>query len=252
MKAGVDMEPMIGITCGHETKGGRDRYYVNAVNIRAVTEAGGVPVLIPNAFDGRKLEAVLDVVDGILLPGGVDVDPHLYGEEPVSGLGEFDPEWDAVDVVVARLALERDVPVLGICRGMQVLNVAGGGTLYQDIPSQVRGALKHSQRGPRWAASHSVEIAHDSRLAGLLGTTGLRVNSFHHQSVKDAAPDFWVTATAPDGVVEAIESVNNRFALGVQWHPELMVEREPMYRDLFAALIEAASAARAARTARAV
>lgn len=241
------MGPIIGITCGHEAKNGRDRYYVNAVNIRAVTEAGGVPLLIPNAYDDRKLAAVLDVVDAVYLPGGVDVDPYLYGEEPVVGLGEFDPEWDAIDVVAARLALERDIPVLGICRGMQVLNVAGGGTLYQDIPSQVRGALKHAQRGPRWAASHAVEIVSNSRLAGILGTTELRVNSFHHQSVKDAAPGFQITGAAPDGVVEAIESTTHRFALGVQWHPELMVEREPMYQALFASLIEAAVTVKEAR-----
>lgn len=239
------MGPIIGIACGHEARDGRDRYYVNTVNIRMVAEAGGVPVLLPNPLDEDKLKAALELVDGLYLPGGVDVDPHLYGEEPLSGMGSFDPDWDALDVVAAQVALERNVPVLGICRGMQVLNVAAGGTLYQDIPSQVPGALKHAQRGPRWAASHAVQLDEDSRLAKTFGETELRINSYHHQSVKDVAPGFRAVAKAPDGVIEAIESTMHRYALGVQWHPELMVEREPMYKALFADFIEAVKEAKA-------
>lgn len=245
------MRPIIGITCGRQTKDGADRYYVDTANIRAVAEAGGVPVLIPNAYDEEKLAAALDLVDGLYLPGGVDVDPHLYGEEPVAGMGEFDPDWDALDVTAAKIALQRGLPILAICRGAQVLNVAAGGTLYQDIPSQLPGALKHSQKGPRWAASHAVTLAPDSRLAELFGTTALRVNSYHHQAVKDVAPGFRAAATAPDGVVEAIEKVDGPFVVGVQWHPELMVQREPMHQALFAAFVEAAGAGAAEKTARA-
>lgn len=240
------MKPIIGIACGHEAKEGRDRYYVNTVNIRMVAENGGVPVLLPNPFDEDKLKAALDMVDGLYLPGGVDVDPHLYGEEPLAGMGSFDPDWDAVDVVVAKAALERNMPILGICRGMQVLNVAAGGTLYQDIPSQVPGALKHSQKGPRWAASHAVELDGESRLAKTLGATELRINSYHHQAVKDVAPGFRAVANAPDGVIEAIESTQHRYAVGVQWHPELMIERDPMYKALFVDFIEAVKEAKAA------
>lgn len=240
------MRPIIGIACGHEAKEGRDRYYVNTVNIRMVAENGGVPVLLPNPFDEDKLKAALDMVDGLYLPGGVDVDPHLYGEEPLAGMGSFDPDWDAVDVVLAQAALERNMPILGICRGMQVLNVAAGGTLYQDIPSQVPGALKHSQKGPRWAASHAVELDGESRLAKTLGATELRINSYHHQAVKDVAPGFRSVANAPDGVIEAIESTQHRYAVGVQWHPELMIERDPMYKALFVDFIEAVKEAKAA------
>lgn len=240
------MRPIIGIACGHEAKEGSDRYYVNTVNIRMVAENGGVPVLLPNPFDEDKLKAALDMVDGLYLPGGVDVDPHLYGEEPLAGMGSFDPDWDAVDVVLAQAALERNMPILGICRGMQVLNVAAGGTLYQDIPSQVPGALKHSQKGPRWAASHAVELDEDSRLAKTLGATELRINSYHHQAVKDVAPGFRSVANAPDGVIEAIESTQHRYAVGVQWHPELMIERDPMYKALFVDFIEAVKEAKAA------
>ncbi|MFS8525251.1 MAG: gamma-glutamyl-gamma-aminobutyrate hydrolase family protein, partial [Limnochordales bacterium] len=128
---------------------------------------------------------------------------------------------------------------------VQVLNVAAGGTLYQDIPSQVPGALKHAQKAPRWAASHAVRLEADSRLAEILGATELRVNSYHHQSVKDVAPGFRAVATAPDGIIEAVESAAHRFAMGVQWHPELMVEREPRYAALFRAFIEAARAVKA-------
>lgn len=240
------MKPIIGIACGHEAKEGSDRYYVNTVNIRMVAENGGVPVLLPNPFDEDKLKAALDMVDGLYLPGGVDVDPHLYGEEPLAGMGSFDPDWDAVDVVLAQAALERNMPILGICRGMQVLNVAAGGTLYQDIPSQVPGALKHSQKGPRWAASHAVELDGESRLAKTLGATELRINSYHHQAVKDVAPGFRSVANAPDGVIEAIESTQHRYAVGVQWHPELMIERDPMYKALFVDFIEAVKEAKAA------
>jgi len=240
------LQPVIGITCGHMTRDVEDRYYVLTANIHAVAEAGGVPVLIPNAGDEDKLAAALDLVDGLYLPGGNDVDPHLYGEEPLRGMGEFDPDWDALDVTAAKMALERGLPILAICRGVQVLNVAAGGTLYQDIPSQIPGSLKHRQEGPRWAASHGIRLEPDSRLARLFGTTSLRVNSFHHQAVKNVAPGFRATAKAPDGVVEAIERVEGPFVVGVQWHPELMVSRDPTHRVLFSAFVEAA-AARAAK-----
>lgn len=238
------MEPIIGITCGHEWTDGRDRYFAPTAVIRAVAAAGGVPLLIPNAFDRQKLVAALDAVDGLVLPGGVDVDPQLYGEEPALGMGDFDPDWDGVDVAAAGLALQRDLPVLGICRGMQALNVAAGGTLYQDIPTQVPAALKHQQKGPRWAASHGVALAADSRLAGALGATHLRVNSYHHQAVKDVAPGFRAVAKAPDGVIEAIEGAAHRYALGVQWHPELMLEREPLFAALFSDFVAAVRSAK--------
>lgn len=237
------MGPIIGILCGHETANGRDRYYVNNTGIRCVTEHGGVPILIPYTKDDDKLAAALALVDGVLLPGGADVDPHLYGEEPLRGLGRVDPDWDALDVTGARMALEQNIPVLGLCRGMQVLNVAAGGTLWQDIPSQVDDVLQHSQKAPRWAATHGIAIEGDSILGELLGTS-LRVNSYHHQAVKDAGEGMRVTATASDGIVEAIENPDHAFAVGVQWHPELMTESDPIQRKLFERFIEAAARTR--------
>lgn len=237
------MGPIIAMICGHDTSNQRDRYYVNNAEIRAVTAAGGVPILLPYMNDEKKLAAALDFVGGVLLPGGVDVDPHLYGEEPIRGLGRIDPDWDALDVTAAKIALERDIPVLGLCRGMQVLNVAAGGTLWQDIPGQVTEALQHAQKAPRWAATHGITIEEDSLLGELLGSS-MRVNSYHHQAVKDAGDGMRVTAKAMDGIVEAVEAPDRRFALGVQWHPELMVDTDAVQRKLFERFVEAAAATR--------
>ena len=237
--------PVIGITCGHDTAGGQDRWFVKTPYIRAVVEAGGVPLLIPPTWDERLLALCLDRVDGLLLTGGVDVDPALYGQEPHAALGKVDREWDDLDVVAARLALERDMPVLGICRGVQVLNVAAGGTLVQDIPSQVKGALAHQQSAPAREATHAVTVAEGSRLHDLLGMTTAAVNSFHHQAVQAVAPGFRAVAHAADGVIEAIESETHRFAVGVQWHPELMTDSYPVQRRLFAGFLAAVRAAAA-------
>lgn len=235
------MEPFIGIIGAHDTRKGRDRYYVEKANLRSVAEAGGVPVVIAPAADDDKLEAALGLLSGVLLPGGVDVDPALYGEEPLPGLGRVDPEWDALDVAVARWALAKNIPVLGICRGMQVLNVAAGGTLWQDIPSQVTKPLQHAQKAPRDAATHGVATTSGSRLQDLLGAQ-FRVNSFHHQAVKDVAPGFVATAEAADGIVEGIEGESRSFAVGVQWHPELLIDSAPAQRELFRAFVQAAVA----------
>jgi len=233
--------PVIGITCAHDSDSTPDRWFVRTPYIRAVLAAGGVPLLIGPTGEPELMEPVLARVDGLLVTGGADVAPALYGQEPLPGLGKVDPEWDALDVTAARLALARDLPVLGICRGVQVLNVAAGGTLYQDIPNQVSGALSHSQTAPRHEPTHPVTLLPGSRLHRLLGETAVAVNSFHHQSVLAVAPGFQVSAHAPDGVIEGIESTTHRFALGVQWHPELLVEGHPVQRRLFAGLVAAAA-----------
>lgn len=232
--------PVIGITCGHDVEGKQDRWFVKAPYIRSVVEAGGIPLLIPPTWDEGVLARCLERVDGLLLPGGADVDPDRYGQTPHPALGRVDPEWDALDVTAARLALARDLPVLGICRGIQVLNVAAGGTLYQDIPSQVDNALLHDQDAPGWQATHEVTVAPGSRLAEILGTAVVRVNTFHHQAVLDVAPGFRAVAWAADGVVEGIESMVHRFALGVQWHPERMTQQDAVQRRLFESLVAAA------------
>jgi len=237
--------PVIGITCSHFTTKGVVRVGMTRDYVRAVELGGGLPVLVPVLDAEEAVSALLDVLDGLVLAGGGDLDPQRFGEEPLPQLGEVDPERDAFELALARLAMERDMPVLGICRGMQVLNVAAGGTLYQDIPSQVPRALLHDQTAPRWYPCHEVRIEEETQLAAILGAPSLRVNSFHHQAVKVVAPQFRVSAKAKDAVVEGIESRENRFVLGVQWHPECMVERYPAQRQLFAALVQQARATRA-------
>ena len=171
------------------------------------------------------LPGALQHVDGVLLTGGADIDPIVYGETDRHPTVELAPDRDAYELALARLAVERDMPLLAICRGAQVLNVAAGGTLIQDIPSQLPATLEHSITEPKNAIAHDITVQPDTCLALLLTRPGaainlIAVNSRHHQSVKDTAPGFVVSATAPDGVVEAIEKPGARFCVGVQWHPE--------------------------------
>jgi len=207
----------------------------------AVEAAGGIPVILP-VLAPEKAPEVLEHLQGLLLSGGVDLDPSHYGEDPLPGLGKVTPERDAFELALARRALAAGVPVLGICRGVQVLNVAAGGTLFQDLGSQLEKVLKHRQEAPRWHESHAVRLDPSSRMAAILGVTEARVNSFHHQAVRVVAPGLRAVAWAPDGVIEAVESVDGGFALGVQWHPEEMWDRYPLHLKPFSALVEAARA----------
>ena len=241
----VKRKPIIGMTCGYEEEV-RERFYINRTYIQSIEMAGGIPLLLPGLAEAENLLPLLEQLDGVLLPGGWDLDPAYWGEEPM-GVGTINPISDELDLTVARWALDRGLPILGICRGAQVLNVAAGGSLYQDIPSEVVQSLKHAQDAPRWQHSHWISIEPGSILEGMLGTTKLRVNSFHHQAVKDLAPGFRVTAAAKDGVTEAIESTDLPFAVGVQWHPETMWGHYPIFKGIFTALIEAALPGAAAR-----
>jgi putative glutamine amidotransferase len=182
--------------------------------------------------------------DGLMLTGGVDVDPAVYGETDRHPTVEIDPERDEYELRLARLALDRDLPVLAICRGAQVLNVAAGGTLIQDLPSHDPNVLAHQQSEPKDHTSHEITVAEGTCLSMLLGggrdvSGRVAVNSRHHQSVKDPAPGFVVSATAPDGVVEAIERPASRFCVGVQWHPENFW-KAGTFQTLFEGLVEAA------------
>lgn len=241
------MKPIIGITCGHTAKSG-GRYYVNEPYVRCIEKAGGMPLLIPAMKDDLDIKGLLQSMDGILLPGGVDIDPVHFGEEPLEGLGDVEPEWDRLELFVARLALEWDLPILGICRGIQLLNVAAGGSLYQDISSQVNAQrIQHRQKAPRWYATHYISIEAGSILEQLWGRDEVRVNSFHHQAVRTLAPGFTVTAKSRDGIIEGVESHSHRFACGVQWHPELMVESHPEQLGLFRQLVTSAASSRESR-----
>jgi putative glutamine amidotransferase len=216
----------------------------------AVEAAGGEPVpLFPGS--AASPDALLDDLDGLILTGGRDVHPAHYGQPLREGLGvELDEARDALEIPLARRALDRDLPVLGICRGVQVMNVAAGGTLHQDITLAGIPRGTHNQREatpepPKDAAVHEIAVTPGSRLAGILDTTRIGVNTFHHQTIDRPARQFSVVARSvewhADGVIEAVEVAGRSFALGVQWHPERMWRRVPACARLFAALVTAAA-----------
>lgn len=231
------VRPMIGLLCAHEQEK-RDRWFVATAYIEAIIQAGGIPILIPYQ-PKEQIVQILQGLDGLVLPGGDDIDPARYGEDPLIQCGAIDPLWDDLDLWAAGFALERNMPILAICRGCQVLNVALGGSLVQDIPTQIKGSIKHAQEAPRWYASHDISVQASSLLGSIWGQDPAKVNSYHHQSIGKVGKGLRIVASAPDGVIEAVESTEHRFVLGVQWHPELMTEHYPVAKRIFAHFIQA-------------
>ena len=238
--------PVIGIT-GHANQSARlpnlPLFAINQPYVRAVELGGGAPVVVPPYVDEKKLRAIFECLDGLILSGGGDVLPALYGEEDGGLLWRVDEQRDRTELALARWALAERLPLLAICRGLQVLNVATGGTLVQDIPTQIPDSLPHSNPvagRPLPSVAHAVEVASGSRLAMLLGAGELGVNSAHHQAAKTIGTGLAVAARAPDGVVEGLELAEHPFCIAVQWHPEVMVESWPVMRRLFEGLAKAA------------
>jgi putative glutamine amidotransferase len=227
----------------HPAIGPVARSGVNQHYIDAVISAGGAPVLVPLGLDESGLASIYSTMDGLLLPGGDDVHPSRYGHEVHPKLGAFDHDRDDLELTLAAWALRDDLPVLGICRGIQVLAVAAGGTLYQDLPSQLQSDTLHDVRDfGRDHLTHGLEVEPGSRLADALGHTSHMVNSFHHQAVWDVPPDFEVSARSTDGVIEGIEGIHHHFAVGVQCHPEgIWSTTAPQFSGLFNAFVRAAS-----------
>jgi putative glutamine amidotransferase len=230
--------PLVGITIGYSSENSeifslRDDY------VRAVETAGGLPlVLAPGTAEDAPF--LLDRLDGLLLTGGADVDPGLYGEEAHETVTRVIPERDDLEIGLCREAIRRDLPILAICRGHQVLNVATGGTLVQDLPSQWQGAVNHDPEGERWSPAHHVRILPGTRLREILGEERVEVNSFHHQAVKQPGQGMVVSAHSEgDDVVEAIEVPGRRLVLGVQWHPEAYWDKGGRFHPLFEALVKA-------------
>lgn len=229
--------PLVGITLGDGDEPGlhamREDY------VRSVEQAGAVPVVLAAVRPGDAA-LVLDRLDGVVLSGGVDVDPVLYGREPHPKLGRVNRRRDDFELALVREALRRDTPILGICRGQQVLNVARGGTLVQDIPSQWTGAMGHDARGRRWRRAHDVDVLPGSRLHAILGRDSVPVNSFHHQAVADVGDGLVVSARCPgDGMIEGLEVPGARFVVAVQWHPESFWQKDDSFQALFDAHAEA-------------
>lgn len=239
-------KPLIAITVGRRNEKAAQTQMqaviagCNMDYVRGVMRAGGAPILVPSVDDTAALEAILAVAHGVLLTGGGDVLSLAYGEEPHPRSGYQDPDRDAMELMVARRAIERGIPVLGVCRGIQVLNVALGGTLIQDIPSQVPGALLHYAKPLDPSPVHTVEIEPESLLKRLVDGNTLAVNSYHHQAIKDLARGLRVNCRARDGVIEGVEAADDRPILAVQFHPEELADRNPQMQVFFDWLIRSA------------
>lgn len=227
----------VAVTASIRPDGDTSRVRLTAAYVTALENAGLIPLIVPPLSSEKAAGSVLDSVSGLVLTGGEDVDPARYGEERHEKVRSVNAARDATEAALIREARSRKIPVLAICRGIQILNVALGGTLVQDIPSQCQTNIDHDEEGPRNSRSHEVSIEPGSLIARAVGVDHCTVNSFHHQSVKQVAEGMRVTARSPDGVIEGIESTDrNWWVLGVQWHPEEMTDSaEPWDRGLFRA-----------------
>jgi putative glutamine amidotransferase len=234
----VTRYPLVGITTRLDAE---NTFYLKRYYAEAIEAAGGVPVYIPLIPDRKYLGSLAGRLDGLLLSGSnSDLDPVFYGEEPHPKLGTVTPERDNTDLILLEIAEERKLPLLAICFGLQSLNVSRGGTLFQDIDSQYADAIKHQQGQTPDRPSHHIRIESNSLLARLNGSELARVNSSHHQAIKQVGRDLHVIARAHDGVIEAvIDPRPDRFVLGVQWHPEVGWARDDFSQAIFRRFIEA-------------
>ena len=240
------MKPVIGVTPDfnagdRKDMGGREpTYFLRARYLRAIEDLGGIPLILPLAEESSLRRQLMKKLDGLLLTGsGPDLPPKLYGERQRYRYRVMSRRRSSFELEIASVAADSRLPVLGICGGMQVLNVALGGTLIQDIRSQLSSALQHQQTTPATRFSHAVQVTPKSLLRRIVRKPRIRVNSSHHQSIKEVAPLLVVSALAPDGVIEAVESRRHPFLLGVQWHPEFLYDHDSVARRIFSAFLKA-------------
>ena len=240
----MNRKPIIGITGAYVKHNDyMEGVYVHHDYHKSVAANGGIPIILPYINPEISLET-LGLCDGIILSGGEDVDPKLFNQDPHHHLGPTTPERDLAEIAIVKYALENDIPLLAICRGVQILNVALGGTLIQDIPSQVIEPIQHSQKIDRSQDTHWVTISKNSRLFEIVGSGSdrVRVNSLHHQAIGEVAKDLRIVAQSSDGIVEAVEYRHpTTFTVGIQWHPESMASTNPAMNNLFAEFIKSST-----------
>jgi putative glutamine amidotransferase len=234
--------PVIGITTSQMNMGDDKTNYLSSEYITAICDAGGAPILIPGEYPVDHLDEILGICDGILLSGGGDIDPNLYHGENHRRVSNVYRERDALECGLARQAARIDLPVLGICRGLQIMNVALGGTLYTHLPVQFGMKINHQvpDTYEDECLAHQVDIMEGTRLYAILNKNSIQVNSHHHQAIKNLAPELRVTARSSDGLIEGIEHPTLRYYIGVQWHPESIQELEEE-KSIFASFIAAVS-----------
>lgn len=236
-------KPIIGIAtfCKREDKLNKVYNKVSYNYITAVINAGGVPVLIPLLEDKAEVKTYIEMIDGLILTGGEDICPHRYGEYPIKQVTKFDSKRDEWEIELFREAYQRQMPILGICRGMQLMNIAQGGSLYQDIIEEYQGGVCHlSCSTDVCELYHSISIKKNSKLFSILKREEIEVNSYHHQAVKKLGRELIVTAKSEEGIIEGVESESRGFVVGVQWHPEDLILRYPSFLELFKTLIKIA------------
>lgn len=231
------MKPIIGVTSDVNDKGTQ---ITNLAYVEAIRNAGGVPIIVPTGSD-QDVDEICAMLDGLLLTGGGDLDPCYFDENPHPKLGEVTPERDSVELLLANHMLKADKPILGICRGMQLLNIHFGAAVYQDLEAQYgKPLVKHSQQARSQFATHTVTIKPQTKYHSIINEDTIRVNSFHHQGIKGIGGPLIIAGEASDGVVEVIESTAHKFVIGVQWHPELLIGKESAHSTLlFNAFINA-------------
>lgn len=232
------MKPVIGITTFQNIEVEKSFTLGSNNFLKAIEEAGGVPLFLPVSEDMEDINSYLDVIDGIIFAGGEGVSPMKFNEDPSKAISNINPLRDNFELALFEEAYNRDMPILGVCRGTQLINVALDGNLYQDIFSQVPNCNGHMPSEMQvYDLFHVIDIEENSKLFDIFNTKELEVNSFHHQGIKNLGKDLKVTATSRDGVVEGIESLSKKFLIGVQWHPEDLVLKHKEFLKLFKALI---------------
>jgi len=240
--------PLIGILARHDKSVVYRQTAVNVQNeayLHAITQAGGIPFILPLNLAENALRRLYDLADGLLFAGGGDIDPALYGAQPLGNESDMQRDHDDAEIQLVRWAVKDEKPVLAICRGIQIISVAMGGSLVQDLPTEMPTATRHNHRYLAANGHKITDLIHDvalspaSKLRQILNTPRLKVNSMHHQAVKTISTPLQVVGQSEDGVVEAVELPTHRFFIGVQWHPEVLVDTEPSARAILLAFVAA-------------